>query len=523
MVARLFRLRVALFGGAFRGTFVHSLRVAFVLIACIAAAAIFAVAPTWFTEPGAVRTATDVSFGTIVLGLALLIPFFDSRENLSPRHFAGFPVRPSNIAVSMLITTVFTRPFLVLLAWLITLSLTRPEWQDAGWIAPSALVLVGLLAVVGVRFAAGLSQLVVGERFAGGIRTSGILLGVAMLPVLVFAVATTLRSTDNRLLIDTAAPMSWTPFGAPFAAIADVASGNIATGLARLAVVGGTVLVLALLWFAIVHSSLHRIERPVDATSARQGLGWFERFAARPAPVIAARALTYWMRDPRYKLALYAIPVAPIAILIAFLVAGADFRLAVALPLPILMLLLGWFLHNDVAMDSTAIWEHVASGIRGWMDRAGRLAPVLVFGIPIAVIGSSLTVTAMGEWRVLPALLGVNIGVLLVASGVSSVFSALMPYPATRPGDSPFVQPQWSGSGSGTAQTVSMLISIALSIAPVWASTVAIIEVSFAANVFALLFGIAFGLAVLFAGVAIGGRIFDRQGPEILAVTQIFD
>src|SRR5690606_35376801 len=203
-------------------------------------------------------------------------------------------------------------------------------------------------------------------------------------------------------------------FGARFSEILDVNAGDLSTGLARLAIRAGTVLVFAVLWFVIARVSIQRIDRPIDESSARQGLGWFERFAARPAPVIAARQITYWTRDPRYRIALLALPIAPIAVVIAFLVAGADLYLAAVLPLPIFMLLLGWSQHNDIAMDSTAIWEHVASGIKGRADRAGRLAPIMLFGVPIAVIGSSLTVTFMGDWRVLPAVLGMNLGVLCI-------------------------------------------------------------------------------------------------------------
>ena len=523
MVARLFRLRVALAGGLFRGSFTRGLRVALLLIACLAAAVAAAIVPAWLTEPGAVRNAVDVTVGALVLALTLLVPFFDSRRNLAPRQFAQFPASPGTVGWSLLLSTVFTWPFLVLLAWLAALAVTRPEWREPLWAAPVALVLVALLAIASVRIASGLSQLIAGERFRRGLRLVGGVLGVALLPVLVFSATESVRSTDGRVLIDTAAPLSWTPFGAGFAAISDFAAGDTATGALRLGVLAGTVVVLTAGWLIVTRTALSTVDRPIDVSSARQGLGWFEQFAARPAQVIAARQLTYWMRDPRYRVALLALPVAPIAIVLAFLVAGADVAFAAVLPLPILMLLLGWSQHNDIAMDSTAIWEHVASGIKGTADRAGRLAPVLLFGVPVAIIGSSLTVTFVGDWRVLPAVIGMNVSVLFVATGCASVFSALMPYPATRPGDSPFVQPQWSGSGSGTSQTLSMLAALVLSVPPVWASALAISDVSFLGNMWALGFGIGFGLLVLIAGVGLGGRIFDRQGPEILAVTQIFD
>lgn len=523
MVARLFRLRLAIAGGFFRGSRGRAARSTLLMLACLAGAALAAIAPSRVFGVGAARDALDVSLGALVVGIAILAPFFDSRSNLAPRQFAQFPRGSGEIAWSLLVSTVASLPFLVFLAWLVTLAVSRPEWWETGWIAPLALCLVVLLVMAGVRLASGLSRLVAGERFASGLRFFGAILCIALIPVLVFETASVLRSPDKLELIDTAGPLGWSPFGAGFAAIADANAGDTGRAAVRLALLAGTVLVIVALWFAVVRVSIRSVDRPHLAASARSGLGWFEHFSAKPAQAVAARQLTYWGRDPRYRIALIALPIAPAVVLVAFLLAGADLRLAAALPLPILMLLLGWSQHNDIAMDSTAIWEHVASGVKGRADRAGRLTPVLILGIPVAIVGSSVAATIMGDWRVLPALVGANIAVLCIAVGVSSVFSALMPYPATRPGDSPFVQPQWAGSGSGTSQTVSMLAAIALSVPPIVASAFAVVSVSFVTNILALVFGVAYGLAVLVAGVVIGGRVFDRQGPEILAVTQMFD
>jgi ABC-2 type transport system permease protein len=179
--------------------------------------------------------------------------------------------------------------------------------------------------------------------------------------------------------------------------------------------------------------------------------------------------------------------------------------------------------HNDVALDSTAIWMHVASGTRGTHDRAGRLAPVMLIGLPLVVLGSSLTVTVSGNWEQLPAVVGMNLSVLLVSAGASSVFSALMPYPATRPGDSPFAQPAMQGSGAGLAQTLSMLVALLFAAPAVVVAANAIAEPGFVTNLIALVFGAAWGLFVLWLGVLIGGKIFDRGAPELIAVTQTFD
>lgn len=521
MVARLFRLRVALLGGAFRGSFGHGLRMALGLLLLAAGAAALALAPLWLIPDPGRRAIADTVIGGIVLALVLVVPFFENRRMLEPRQFGQFPARPGSIAAALLTTTVVSWSFLLLLVWLVALGALRPEWPL--WAALAGLCLAAILAVCSVRVVSAVSRLLAGARYAGAIRTVGALLAIALLPVAVFAAATAFGPSGEARIAEASRVMAWTPFGAPFAGISAAASGDAAGAALRFGVALAAILVLIALWWVLVRVSLQRVDRPADPAVARRGLGWFERFSARPAQVIAARELTYWARDPRYRVAFFAIPVAPILMMAALWVAGMDLRTLALIPLPVILLLFGWSQHNDIAMDSTAIWEHVASGTRGRADRAGRMVPVLMVGLPIALIGSSITVTLLGDWRVLPAVLGLNVGVLLVACAVSSVFSALMPYPTTRPGDSPFVQPQWSGSGSGLAQTLSMLAAIALAVPVLWVSGGAIADVDFAANLWALLFGAGYGLVVLLLGVWIGGYLFDRSAPELIAVTQVFD
>ncbi|QIM16793.1 hypothetical protein G7067_10885 [Leucobacter insecticola] len=523
MAARLFRLRLALLGSEFRGSFVRGLRTTLLLLVAAAAAVALALVPEWLARNAAERAVIDVIVGCTVLCVVFLVPFFDNRQNLETKQFASYPASPSSIALSLLVTSWVSWPFLLLLVWLVSLGILRPEWSEPGWIAPCALGLAGILALCGVRVMSGLSKLIAGPRFAGALRTTGAVLLVAFLPLAVFAGATALGSNGGAAMEEAAQLLSWTPFGAPFAALNSAAAGDMSAALVYLGILGGTIVFLIAVWIPIAWVSNERIDRPGQRGIARNELGWFERFSARPAQVIAARQLTYWARDPRYRVALFAIPIAPIFMLVAFWIAGADLTALALVPLPVILLLLGWSQHNDVAMDSTAIWEHVSSGIRGRADRAGRLAPVLMLGIPLALVGSSITVTVLGDWRVLPAVIGLNIAVLLVGSGVSSLFSVMMPYPATRPGDSPFVQPQWAGSGSGASQTLSMLLALVLVAPAAWFSVMAIINVELVENIWALFFGIGYGALILVLGTLIGGWIFDRSGPELVAVTQVFD
>ena len=522
MVARLCRLRLTLLTSEFRGSFWRGVRTTVLLIMLFALAVAAAAAPVWLGLDVEHRVAADIVVGAILLGALFFVPLFENRAHLEPRQFATYPVSSWSVSVALLVSTVLTWPFFALIAWLVALGVFRPEWHDPAWIVPAVLVGVAIMAVVSVRVSSAVSKLLVGPDRAGVLRAIGMVLLVAMLPITLFGLAAMLGSNPDAVTTDTVNVLSWTPFGAPFAGLHILAQGGSSAAMHFL-VAGGYVVALSVLWPLIVDVSNRTVARPADPAIARRGLGWFERFAARPSQVIGARVLTYWARDPRYRVSLIAIPFAPIAMLGAFWVAGADLTSLAIVPLPVVLLLFAWSLHNDTAMDSTAIWVHVASGIRGWEDRLGRLAPIMLIGLPVAVIGSSLTVTVIGDWRILPAVIGMNVAVLFVASGVASVFSAMTPYPVTRPGDSPFVQPQWTGSGSGLAQTFSMLLAIALSIPAVWVAVSAMMNVEFLQNVWALAFGVGYGVVILGLGVVIGGKIFDRGAPELIGVMQVFD
>lgn len=522
MAARLLRLRLTLLGSAFRGSARNGLRAVLLGILIAAAAVALAWVPTLIVPETAARADLDVFIGSAVLGAALLVPFFANRGHLEPRQFASVPARPGSIASALLFTSVLTWPALLLLLWLVALAVLRPDWQQPVWVLVLALVLAFLFAVTAARVSSALSKLWFGRDRSGVLRVVGAVLLIALLPLAFFGF-TAISGAPEGSTAAAAQALGWSPFGAAFAAVRFAGEGETVAALARLGILfAGTVVLLAL-WYPIVRASLQSVERPANPAIARRGLGWFERFSARPASVIAARVLTYWSRDPRYRVALAAIPFVPVLMILAFWVAGADVRTLAAVPLPVILLLLAWSLHNDVAMDSTAIWSHVASGIAGRDDRRGRLAPVLLIGLPVALIGSTITVTVMGEWRVLPAVVGLNVAVLLVTCGVSSIFSVLIPYPTTRPGDSPFAQPQWSGSGSGLSQTLSMVAALVFVIPAVWIAVVALIEVTPFWNLGALGFGVVYGLVILGLGIVLGGRIFDRRGPELIAATQVFD
>jgi ABC-2 type transport system permease protein len=109
----------------------------------------------------------------------------------------------------------------------------------------------------------------------------------------------------------------------------------------------------------------------------------------------------------------------------------------------------------------------------------------------------------------------VSTSVLFTGLGLSSIMSARFPYPAVRPGDSPFAQPQ-SGSPAGLIQALSFFAILILTAPALVAAALGFLQggqwplVSLAA-------GVVIGVVVLLGGVAVGGRVFERRGSQILA------
>jgi ABC-2 type transport system permease protein len=181
-------------------------------------------------------------------------------------------------------------------------------------------------------------------------------------------------------------------------------------------------------------------------------------------------------------------------------------------------LFLGWSVHNDVAFDNTAVWLHVVSNTRGAADRIGRIFPVLVLGLPLIAIGAPISALLQGDPDVIYSVIGVSSCILFAGLGISSLLSARFPYPAVRPGDSPFTGPQASGGAATAVQSVAFFITLLLSAPAGVFAVLGLLDDGYW-SVWSLAAGLGIGLATLVLGIAVGGRTFERRGPNILAFT----
>lgn len=520
MAAQLLRLRLRLLGGAFRG---GRRQTAGVVLGLLGATALtVAVVTALF----AVRGASDLVLARDIVVLAgtatligfLIVPLFRVADDaLDPRAFAVFGIPNRQLASGLAVSALLGIPAIVLSLCALATIVAWSRNAGSTLIAVIAAVAAIATCALGSRVARSAAALFLSTRRARDVAgIIGVLVVLMAAPIVVLLIGVD-WSRDGLGVANTLADIaSWTPFGAVWAAPAEAARGLFGLALLKLAISLAVVALLWIAWGALVARMMVTPGR-VMPSKAFSGLGWFGRVPGTPAGVVAARSLTYWGRDARYWAPLLLIPVVPAVMVVALLVVGVVPVHYVALfALPIMCLFLGWGLHNDVSYDGTAVWAHVASGAPGWADRVGRLVPILMIGAPLIAVGTILTAWAYGSGDVTPAVIGVSTCVLLVGVGLSSVTSALFPYPAPGPGDSPFQQPQSTGALAAAVQSLSFVVIVVLAAPPTVLLALGVLGDPQLLPV-ALYAGVGLGAAVAVAGVWAGGAVFERRGPEILA------
>jgi ABC-2 type transport system permease protein len=236
---------------------------------------------------------------------------------------------------------------------------------------------------------------------------------------------------------------------------------------------------------------------------------------ASPAGAIAARSLTYWVRDPRYGTALIIVPLVPIILYFSslqrhqsdvFLLSG-----------PFAAFLLAWSLASDISYDSTAFSLHLSAGVRGRDDRWGRALALLTFALPLALVVALVPFAISGRWSLLPAYLGLVVGVLMSGIGLASVVSARFTVTVPLPGESPFKRPAGNTAQTFVVQFVGLIV-LGVLVLP------EIVLVAFASTTGSggygwagLGVGAVLGGAIFWLGIWLGGIWLDRRGPEVYA------
>lgn len=462
-----------------------------------------------------IRDVFIVAGSATVVGFIVVPLIFGVDDTMDPRRFALFGLPDRTLAFSLAVAAMIGIPAIVLAIVLFGTVVTWSRDPGVTLLAVITAVLAFATCLLLARVSTAIASFLLSTRRARELTgVLGLLLIVMVSPLVVVLVSVDWATSGLAVLESIAGILGWTPFGAAFAVPGDAATGNLGPAILKLLIALATLGVVWLAWQALVAKMLVTPGREASAKSYR-GLGWFDRMPHGATGAVAARSFTYWFRDARYWVSLLMVPIVPVLVVVPLSLAGVPDLYLGLIPVPLMCLFLGWSLHNDTAYDSTAVWLHVVSGVRGAADRAGRLVPVLIAGVLVIGLGSAVTVFVLNDWRLLPSIVGVSTALLLAGLGVGSVTSARFPYPAVKPGDSPFQQPQSTGTLTAFVQSLTMLCSLLIALPALYFGWLGLfVDPAWHAASFAS--GVGLGLLALAAGIWLGGRVFDHRGPEIV-------
>ncbi|MFC2780508.1 transporter, partial [Actinomyces sp.] len=405
----------------------------------------------------------------------LLITGLDS--TLDPRAMAAWAAPSRGLALGLLAAGAVGIPGCITAAVCLIPVLT---WLLAGQLAAALLAL--LCAPAALATCVLLSRIIV---TAAGISSSR--RGretTAIIAFVAFMVCTQLPNLIPRLLGDDptdilqplgtlARVMGLSPFGWAFAAPGVMATGSVPAALAL--AIGAWILpvILLPLWQRVVNKAMtspgtsHTRTRAYAADGAGSDvqhrglpdvLPWARRLSAAlpaPAAAVAARSLRYWRTDPRYLVQFVSVLILPVVLVLGpalnssrFVVYVNGQRVETSFALghaptallfmaPALAVFMGWALHDDLGMDSTALWSHLSAGISGAHDRLGRVVGAAVWQAPVMLVVDVFMVVWTGRWEALPAVTGACLALYGSALAWSCLASVLLPYETLAPGDSP--------------------------------------------------------------------------------------
>ena len=486
----------------------------------------------------------------------LLVTGVDS--TLDPRAMAAWVAPSRGLALGLVAAGALGIPGCITAAVCLIPVLT---WLLAGQLAAALLAL--LCAPAALAACVLLSRIIV---TAAGISSSR--RGretTAIIAFVVFLVVTQAPNLIARILGDDltgflqqlrtlARVMGLSPFGWAFTAPGLMSAGSVPAALAL--AVGAWILpvILLPLWQRVVGKVMtspgasHTRTRAYAADSAgsdarNQGLPdvlpWARRLAAAlpaPAAAVAARSLRYWRTDPRYLVQFLSALLLPVVIVLGPALNSSRFSVSVngrpvdtsfalghaPAPLlfmaPALAVFMGWVIHDDLGLDSTALWSHISAGIRGAHDRLGRVVGAAVWQVPALVVIDLLMVAWTGRWEALPAVTGACLALYGCALAWSCLASVLLPYETLAPGDSP-MRSRTSGTAflAALIQMAAILLLLAVCSPVLGVAVYGVVQGAPVWGWVALVAGGVWCGLLLWGGVVFGGRVLDQRGPQVLA------
>ncbi len=312
--------------------------------------------------------------------------------------------------------------------------------------------------------------------------------------------------------------LSWTPLGAIWAVPSEVAAGRWASAGAKLALALAALAILTWIWKACLSRALVTPAFAGSSSRSAGGMGFFRMLPATRTGAVAARSLTYWFRDPRYSAGLLIAPLLPLLFVVAGSQAAGPGALGITLGLGgvLAAFLVVWSISADISYDNTAFALHVASGLPGTADRAGRALAAGSLALPLGVLFAVVGTGIAGAWALLPAILGLTAGVVGSGLGLASIFSARFTMNAPLPGDSPLKSRPGNSFATMLIQLAGFAGVCVLMVPEIVLSALALATNQPLFGWLSLAVGLVLGAVLLLAGIRIGAQQYDRRAPELL-------
>ena len=471
-------------------------------------------------EAGATRAILVVAGTVVVLGWTVLpVLFFGVDETVDPQRFTFMPIRRRQLLAGMLAAGCIGVPAITTALVSLATVVTWSRGALAPLFALAGAVLGTLLCVVASRAATTAVAGVFRSRRANDLVSVVVVLLVASIGLIQLGLTALARLATPDLFVDIVDVLAWTPFGAPWAAPYDAATGSPGAGLIKLAIAAAAVAVLLMVWGAALRRSLERGDAVPVGSSLPRGATLTPAWVASvlpssPVGAVAARVLVYWWRDPRQRVALLIIPVVLTALLVGPQVAGGNDTVLVFTG-PAIGTLLGLTMLNHTAYDGTALWAHLVAALPGTTDRAGRALGTAVWAVPLSGLAALASCLAAGRPELAPAALGGSAATVLAGLAIGSVTSVVIPFPAPPPSTNPFVSPS-GGNVVTILQQLAGGLAVGVLALPVYGLVAAALWWDPAIGWLLLVGGPAYGWLLLRTGNRIGGRHMDQHGPELL-------
>ncbi|MGV8857103.1 transporter [Rhodoglobus sp.] len=464
------------------------------------------------------RTVSVLGGAVLLLGWTVL-PLLSSGidETVEPSKLAVFPIQTNTLVLALAISGLLGVPGVI--TTLVTFSTGLIWWQTPliGVVAVICGAVGASTCIIGSRMLAALTVRISSGRRAREAKTILVLIPLILLGPAILGISSLLRDFSG-IFPAIAGVVAWTPLGAIWAVPGDLALGNYGYAVLHALMGIATLAVSVFVWRWALDRALERPGHSTTSTATRRGLGWFRVFPGTASGAVAARALTYWIRDPRYTQSLISVPLVPALV---FFYSGASGDLTGLLFVgPIVAVLLGMSIYTDVSYDNTAFSLHLQTGVSGRADRWGRVLAVSTFAIPVTIFLTVASVWVSNSWERLPGLLGIALGLLLTGLALSSLVSGRFAFSVPAPGDNPFK----SRPGGGFTLMLSMLASwTALTVLTLPEMILALLGIATDQPLLgwlALAIGVGLGTGLLIIGVRWGGKLVDNHGPELLVQLQ---